>query len=58
MYDVNVLLIEEKNLQLNDAFPNKNSSNKLSMYVCMYVWVNYQNSYLPLQFNYNLKTKK
>ena len=35
MYDVNVLLIEEKNLQLNDAFPNKNSSNKLSMYVCM-----------------------
>ena len=56
MYDVNVLLIEEKNLQLNDAFPNKNSSNKLSMYVCMYVWVNYQNSYLPLQFNYNLKT--
>ena len=35
MYVVNVLLIEEKNLQLNDAFPNKNSSNKLSMYVCM-----------------------
>ena len=35
MYDVNVLLMEEKNLQLNDAFPNKNSSNKLSMYVCM-----------------------
>ena len=35
MYDVNVLLMEEKNLQLNDAFPNINPSNKLSMYVCM-----------------------
>ena len=60
MYDVNALLVEEKKLQSSNAFPNINfltSSNKLSIiYIYIYIEVNYQNSYLPLQFNYNLKT--